>query len=179
MKEPFSRFLKDLEQELTVAHEARLSDGAPPLATLRVKILDQTALRIHPHTAPQLHIIQTADLDALLVGDWTGKRILQQCLAKIGLVYDEHSTDVWIPPQATFTELYRSERLNVEVLDPLWCLVSKAVKAPTKNRYLIQDAIALYGEELVSMITKAGGAPAINASRGGPMGRNSNRTSRA
>lgn len=108
-----------------------------------------------------LKVVQTADLDALLVGDWTGKRILQRCLADLDLVYDEHSTEAWIPPGATFTQLYRSDRLIVEVLDPLWCLVSKAVKAPAKNRYLIQDAIAMYGEELVSLITQAGGSPAF------------------
>jgi hypothetical protein len=161
MRESFATFVKNLQQELTSAHEARLAEGAPPLATLHVTILGQTALRIHPHTAPLLNVIQTADLAALLSGDWTGKRILQRCLATIDLVYDEHSNEAWIPPEATFTELYRSDRLIIKALDPLWCLVSKAVKAPAKNRYLIQEAIAIYGEELVSLISRAGGSPIL------------------
>lgn len=155
------KLIRSLEHELTTAHDARIADGAPPLAVLHIKILGQMALRIHPDTPPALHVIQTADLDALLEGDWTGKSILKRCLAEHALVYDELSKEVWIPPGATFTELHRSSRLIIEVIDPKWGLVSKAVKAPSKNKFLIQDAIAFYGEEFISQILNAGGDPSV------------------
>ncbi len=65
---------------------------------------------------------------------------------------------IWLPTDAQFQPLFDYENIEVRVLDPESALVSKAVKAPTKNKQLIREAIASEKfPTLVDRILKHGG----------------------
>lgn len=70
---------------------------------------------------------------------------------------DDLSTEIWIPPDATFNNYYQSAVLIVSYLDSVSALTSKAVKAKEKNLILIREALDAYGEKLSSNISKYGG----------------------
>jgi hypothetical protein len=68
------------------------------------------------------------------------------------------SGEIWIPAdEEKYITFYDSETLQVNYLAPLPTLISKAVKAPIKNRPLIRRALKHFGERLRECIEKYGG----------------------
>ena len=67
------------------------------------------------------------------------------------------SSEVWIPPGAKYLEIFSGNALDCEILDPISALVSKAIKAPEKNRILVREALNVYGETLEAKIKEHGG----------------------
>ena len=66
---------------------------------------------------------------------------------------------MWIPNDAIFTEIFDFENVTVMSLDSMSALLSKAIKAPEKNKQLIRQAIAS-GEfpDLAERIIEYGGS---------------------
>ena len=65
---------------------------------------------------------------------------------------------IWIPPGAKFEILFDLKNVVVKSIDPESALVSKAVKAPEKNKQLIREAIASGKfKTLIARIEKNGG----------------------
>ncbi len=123
-----------------------------------IQLLGQMCLLVNPRVSAILHLAQTADLDAFLRMDAFVKEELKKLLAEAGLIYDEDSTLVWIPDEAIFEPLFALTNLTVLALDPESALVSKAVKAPEKNKALIREALASGKfSKLTDRIVNAGG----------------------
>jgi hypothetical protein len=99
-------------------------------------------LLVHEKASAILNLTQTADLDATLTMDDTVKEELKSLLRNNGYMLDEDSNLIWIPEGAEFLPFLELNNLVVESIDPESALVSKAVKAPEKNRQLIRQAIA-------------------------------------
>jgi hypothetical protein len=99
-------------------------------------------LLVHEGAAAILNLTQTADLDAALTMDYSVKEELKSLLRNKGYIYDEDSNLIWIPEGAEFLPFLELNNVLVESIDPESALVSKAVKAPDKNRQLIRQAIA-------------------------------------
>ncbi len=136
-------------------HKLRM-DGLVPLPKSRIRLLGQISLLVQESVS--LALTQTVDVDAELVMDYLVKEELKVLLRNDGLVYDEDSHLIWIPDGAKFLLLMDLPHLTVEVLDPESALVSKAVKAPQKNRQLLRQAIASNQfPSLVDRIVKHGG----------------------
>lgn len=94
---------------------------------------------------------QTRDLDALIAGDWSLRTTLKSALAKIGLVYDDLSPAIWIQPGSLFHLAYESPALRFELIDLFYALISRAVKAPVKNRALLLLDLSIEGITLQEM----------------------------
>jgi hypothetical protein len=98
------------------------------------------------------------DLDATLDMDHNVKQELRAMLRDHGYVYDEDSGLIWIPEGTRFLLFLELDNIVVESIDAESALVSKAVKAPEKNRQLIRQAIASNQfPTLVDRILKGGG----------------------
>jgi hypothetical protein len=104
-----------------------------------------------------LELTATLDVDAWVDSEYFVLSKFKDVLQRKGLVYDDDSPKIWIPPGATFTEIFRTSRLIVSDVDPLYSLTSKAIKAPEKNRILIREALKIYGDPLRRLIEKHGG----------------------
>jgi len=79
-------------------------------------------------------------------------------LPKYGLVFDDDSRLIWIPPESKFETFCDLRFVRVKLLDAESALVSKAVKAPKKNKLLVVEAIASEKfSGLVERIKKNGG----------------------
>lgn len=160
--EAFEDQLKELFGELNARIEEinceRKAEGNFPLSKSQVKLLGQVSLLNNKRVSAILTLAQTGDLDALLTMDHIVKDELKEVLRRHGLIYDEDSYLIWIPPGAKFKKVFSFACVVVESIDPESALVSKAVKAPAKNKQLIREAIA--SEEfptLVDRILKNGG----------------------
>ncbi|MCC7442929.1 MAG: hypothetical protein IT285_14950 [Bdellovibrionales bacterium] len=137
--------------------EAR-AEGMRLVPKAKIRLLGQMSLMVNEKVSAALFLAQTADLDAMLEMENVVKGEFVNLLKVNGLVYDEDSPLIWIPPGAKFDKLFDFEHLAVESIDPESTLVSKAVKAPEKNLQLIRQAIASGAfPTLMDRIVNAGG----------------------
>jgi hypothetical protein len=81
-------------------------------------------------------------LDARIDDGTQARTELQKLLKEEGLVLDPDSGKIWIPPGSKFEELCTYSLVEAWRLDAESALLSKAVKAPAKNKELLQEAIA-------------------------------------
>ena len=149
---------EDLNRRVIEINRAREMDGLLKVAKSQVRLLGQMSLMSQKEVSATLSLTQTGAVDALLTMDHLIQKEFKNLLLEHGLVYDEDSYLIWIPPGANFRGLFRFENIEVDVIDPESALVSKAVKAPQKNKQLIREAIAS-GQfaTLVDRILKNGG----------------------
>lgn len=131
-----------LDERIQKLNEQRRKNGELGLGKSEIRLLGQMSLLSDRKVAAVLTLAQTADLDAQLKMDGVVKREFLQILSEHHLEYDEDSTKVWLPKGHRFIEQFSFDHLGVSALDPESALVSKAVKAPEKNKQLIREAIA-------------------------------------
>lgn len=158
VKEQLEALFKQLDSRIDEINAARRKDTVPRVQRCEVKLLGQVSLLANDKVAAVLSLAQTADIDALLTMDVVVRREFKLILRKFGFLYDEDSYLIWIPKRAKFAQLFDYKNVAVKIIDPESTLVSKAVKAPKKNRQLIREAIAS-GEfqGLVDRILECGG----------------------
>ena len=159
MKKLLRHIFQELERKIELENQDRKSSDSLLIRKVVIQLLGQMSLLANDKVSAVLHLTQTADMDALLPADHFIKTELKKILTKNGLVYDDDSHLIWIPSDAKFDVLFEFKHIRVEIIDPETALLSKAIKAPQKNKQLIQEAIAC-GEfkTLVQRIIKNGGS---------------------
>lgn len=157
-KKQIEEIFKELNDRIVRINQERTSEGGRTVPRAKVQLLGQISLLINEKAAMVLSLAQTGDMDAFLRMEHVVRKELDELLEKRGLVYDQDSHLIWIPPKSKFELLFDFEHVLVESIDPESALVSKAVKAPEKNKQLIREAIASDGfPELVDRILENGG----------------------
>lgn len=158
VKEQLGEIFTELNGRINEMNRERREEGTLPILKAKIQLLGQISLLSNDQASLILSLAQTGDLDARLTMDQAVKGELKLILKKHGLIYDEDSYLIWIPPGAKFERLFDLESVTVESIDPESALVSKAVKAPAKNRQLIREAIASEKfPKLVDRILENGG----------------------
>jgi hypothetical protein len=142
MKELLLEVFKSVDQAVEEENLRRRKDGMLPLRRSMVVLLGQMSLLVDVKVSAILALAQTGDMDAKLDMDFFVKQQLQKFLAQKGLIYDEDSDKIFIPKNSRELGLFEFKNVLVRRLDPESVLVSKGVKAPDKNRPLLQDATA-------------------------------------
>lgn len=149
--------IQELEKRIADDNAERIRLGGAPRRKASIKILGQMSLQMNQELTDKLLLARTADVDALLTGDPTVRTDLKEILNKKSMTYDDLSGEVWLPDDSVFHSYYDSPQLNVSYLDAVSALTSKAVKAKEKNRFLVRDALKIYGDRLAEQIRKYGG----------------------
>ncbi len=142
MREVLKKVFKELDERITAENFERQETGALKIAKAEIIILGQISLLAQPELTMQLDLAATGDLDAKMECDYFVKAELEKILPKYKLTYDHDSGLIFIPKSSQFHQLGEYVNLSVKVIDPESALVSKAVKAPEKNKYLIRSALA-------------------------------------
>ena len=148
-----------VELDNAIASENALRDsmGGLELRNATIRILGQMSLLLNDSVSRQINLFATQDVDAHVLGESFVVHTFKKLLEDRGLEFDFLSTEIWLPSDATYIPVYEGDKLRCEILDPISALVSKAVKAPEKNRLLIRSALEIYGEDLAERIKKHGG----------------------
>lgn len=148
----------ELDERLGELDRERRELGGLGLTKTRVEVLGQMSLLANRQVSAVLSLAYTADLDAKVEDGSPVRFELQKILAREGLVLDPSSNAIWIPPDGKFERMCDLKFVEVELLDAESALVSKAVKAPGKNKELLQEAIASdHFPTLVERILRYGG----------------------
>lgn len=138
----FSHF----ERELAVANKERDAMGSTRLGFCEITLLGQfSLLASDDKNLSKVNIRRTDDLDALLSGDQGTAWLFRKSVKECGLEFDDLSGEIWIPDNSTFIKIRENVTYRLLALDPLSALVSKAVKAPEKNKILIREALQAFG----------------------------------
>lgn len=138
----FEEIFHKLDEKIRVLNLEIRNEGLTSYKKVEITLLGQVSLLVNSDVSIALTLTQTADLDALLKAEHKVKVEFKKILEEYGYVYDEDSPYIWIPPQAHFKALFDFKYVLVKVLDAESALVSKAVKAPEKNKILIREALA-------------------------------------
>jgi hypothetical protein len=154
LKRSLPSFTKLLQKE----NLRRREDGILLIPKAEVTLLGQMSLLLNDRVSMVLSLAQTGDMDAHLRMEHFAKQELKKLLQARGWIYDEDSDFIWLPSDSTYEDLFHFDTVKVRVIDSESALVSKAVKAPEKNKQLIRQAIAS-GEfpKLVDRILENGG----------------------
>ena len=149
---------KKLDRRIELLNAERAQDGGMRISRAEIKILGQMSLLLNRTVSTEISLAETGDLDAFLVTEYAVIREMRALLAEVGFVYDDLSAEIWLPAGARFEPLFQFTNVVVTRLDPESALTSKAIKAPKKNRMLIQDALASHAfSGLAERIEKNGG----------------------
>ncbi|HLG19013.1 MAG TPA: hypothetical protein VI895_04245 [Bdellovibrionota bacterium] len=156
----FEQILRELDERIEKENERRRADEITSYPKMKILLLGQMGLFAHPdELEAKLHLVGTADVDAKIQAEYSLVQLFEKVLEAFGLEYDRDSHLVWVPPESTQITIFETPRLKCDVVNPLYLLTSKAIKAKEKNRILIKQALKIYGRELESLIRQHGGDP--------------------
>jgi hypothetical protein len=113
--------------------------GLAPIKACEFKIVGQTALL---HSALQLSLAATADVDVFTDAHFVVKAKLNELLQAIGLELDPLSDEIWMPEETRYDALFSGTLVKAAYAQAIYVLVSKACKAPEKNRTLLRAYLA-------------------------------------
>ena len=115
------------------------ADGTPAHKRCTVRVLGQSALWA---AGVDLTLTATQDVDAYGDYEWAVQQELERLLGEHGKVLDPHGHEVWMPTETTYSPIYRGKFVEALVADADAVLISKALKAPEKNRALVTEYLA-------------------------------------
>lgn len=115
------------------------AEGLPGYAPCTIKIIGQTALM---EAAVELTLASTMDVDVRGELEFPIRQQLELLLSAVGRSLDPVAHEAWMPRETKFQALYSGTFVNVFIADPESVLLSKALKAPEKNRALLTEYLA-------------------------------------
>lgn len=118
--------------------EAR-AEGTSPLAACEIKLLGQTALL--EQNVP-LTLANTNDIDVRANYAHVVEQEFRRLVEREGKELDPVGREIWMPRETRYTALFHGELVTLLVADVEAVLVSKALKAPAKNRSLLTEYLA-------------------------------------
>ena len=118
--------------------EAR-EQGMLLLKPCRIRVLRQTAL-LESKAPLQLNV--TNDVDVYANYEHPIELEFQRLLAEQGKELDPVGHEIWMPSETRYTDLFTGDYVTMQIADIDCVLLSKALKAPQKNRALIVEYLA-------------------------------------
>jgi hypothetical protein len=135
--------LKGVAQQLDrwIAEQNRLcrQEGAALLKPCTIKVLGQAAL-LEANLGIALAV--TNDVDVRADYEWSIERTFEQLLAEAGRALDPSGHEAWMPRETRYNDHFRGHFVHLLLAEPEAILLSKALKAPDKNRVLITEYLA-------------------------------------
>jgi hypothetical protein len=134
------KIFEKLDQEIMKLNVEFRAEGSSEIPKFQIKILGQSAL-IESNIALALN--STIDIDAYADFIWVAREKFCEILKENNLVFDELSNEIWMPDETKYISLYEGQFVNGFYAEPEYVLLSKALKAPEKNKNLIVQYISI------------------------------------
>lgn len=135
----FLELAKQLDDWMAERNLEARTGGWAQYRPCTIKILGQMALM---EAGTSLTLAATKDVDVYADFDHGVKREFERLLAAEGYELDPVGNEVWMPRETRYTELFKGRFVHLLVAEPDAILLSKALKAPAKNRTLIVEYLA-------------------------------------
>jgi hypothetical protein len=118
--------------------EARV-EGWAAIPPCKIRVVGQTALL--EHGAP-LTLAATRDVDVIADYEHTVETEFRRLLSAHGRDLDPLGHEIWMPKETEYSVVYKGRWVELSLADADAILVSKALKAPSKNRSLLLEFLA-------------------------------------
>lgn len=153
-----NKFGETLENRILLAdQEAGLNGLVLSPKTIEIRVVGQASLLADTFLGMKLELEQTHDFDAFVKAAYPIESILRNLLQEYGFSFDNLSEQIWMPEDTVWEKCFEGDFVIILKARAIDVLVSKAIKAPVKNRKLVVDALDIYGDELIGRIQKYGG----------------------
>lgn len=129
----------ELDNWIAEENIERQEDGAMPMRACEIKVIGQTAL-LEAHLA--LHVPATMDVDVFANYEYAVKRKFEALLKQNGKELDPVGHEAWMPRETQYEEFYSGKWVKAYLARVEFVILSKAKKAPEKNRSLIVEYLA-------------------------------------
>lgn len=133
------KIFKNLDEGLLAENREFARSGLPLIKKCEFKLLGQSALL---EARLKIELYATNDIDAYTNAETYVIERLSEILSKEGLHYDLLSSEIWMPEETVFLEVYSGNLVSVFRADPLHVVVSKALMAPKRNHNLLVEFLA-------------------------------------
>ena len=133
------KVLQELDKWLLQENNERREIGTLLIQKVIIKVLGQMALI---EAKLNLQLLETADVDAYVIGEYIVIKKFDELLKMKNRFLDPDSEKVWMPKETKYTLLYKGRYVDGFLADPESVLISKALKAPVKNKNLVIEYLA-------------------------------------
>lgn len=133
------RLAQRLDDWIFDQNVAARAEGLLTHSGCTIRVLGQTAL-FEAHIPFTLAV--TRDVDVRADYDDAVRREFERLLAAEGRELDPLGHEIWMPAETQYPELFNGKLVRLLLAEPEAVLVSKALKAPVKNRPLLTEYLA-------------------------------------
>jgi hypothetical protein len=130
---------RELDQWVIAENLERRAEGLLLIRPFEIKVVGQTALL---EQATRLTLAATVDVDVVASYEHVVEQEFRRLLEGRGRQLDPVGHEVWMPGDTLYRALYTGDYATLRVAELEAVLVSKALKAPLKNRTLITEYLA-------------------------------------
>lgn len=141
-----------LNQWIEEQNRARTEEGLTKIQRVEIRVVGQTAL---VESGLSLSFPETIDVDAFHKMTYEVWKKFDGILQTFGRRLDPLSHEIWMPDETSYNLVYKAKWVAGFIAQPEYILISKALKAPDKNRsILIQYLIKGPSQKFLNLAKK-------------------------
>lgn len=145
------KIFKTLDDWVEIQNIERNDDGLVPLGICEIKIIGQTALL---EANISLHVPATMDVDVFANYDYLVKKKFEHLLKENGKELDPVGHEAWMPKETEYIEFFTGKWVKAYLAKIEYVMISKAKKAPVKNKGLIVEYLATSPDKVFFQLSK-------------------------
>jgi len=145
------KLFKDLDNWIQKTNKELVKEGLPTIKPFYIKVLGQTALI---ESKIKLSLFSTMDVDMYSDCNYLVKKELERLLSKHKKFLDGFSNEIWMPKETEYELFYEGKSLKAYLAKAEYVLISKALKAPEKNKNVILEYVSMGPSELFLKLAK-------------------------
>ncbi len=135
----FADVLKELDAWMIEENEELRAEDLPLVRACTIRLFGQSALMEAELGIP---LAATQDVDVIADYEYAVKKKFEELLERRNLIVDPVGHEAWMPKETEYEIDYQGRYVTGLVAHPDFVLISKALKAPAKNRILLTDYLA-------------------------------------
>ncbi len=128
-----------LDQWVTAENQSATIEGFRLLPKSIFRVVGQAALL---EANVLFNVAATVDVDVLNNAKHEVVAKLSELLMAEGLELDPLSNEIWMPSETRYIEIFNGDWVTAMRAETEFIMVSKALKAPSKNRVLLRNYVA-------------------------------------
>lgn len=130
---------RKLDQWIDGKNAEALHNGLLSIPKSEFRVVGQTALM---EARLDFEVVATADVDAVSNATYVVLAKFNELLKVEALEYDQLSSEIWMPEETTYVDIYRGKWVTALRAEVPFIMVSKAKMAMSKNKMLLRQYIA-------------------------------------
>jgi len=141
-----------LDEWVARENAAAAAQGLPQYRACAIRVFGQIALL---EWGVELRLATTNDVDANANWEHAVQKKFEELLATHGKFLDPVGHEAWMPKETEYCAVYEGTYVTGAIAEPDFVLLSKALKAPAKNKSLLVEYLASGPSERFMALAKA------------------------